>query len=175
MEGATRRTQASQQGLSSPPRGPSVSRRPPQQGSNISSQNFHPNQLKRSAAIEHGNHSKLEKQAEAEQTLTRMVEKTWVGGFNTSNNTTNNTTTELKPTTTQHPAQTAGKMSIKQQIAKYNNLSQGKLLSSGQPTTRNQGHHPRMVTIIPLSPGCTQKAFHTIRICLGGPSPRSYP
>ena len=27
-----------------------------------------------------------------------MVEKTWVGGFNTSNNTTNNTTTELKPT-----------------------------------------------------------------------------
>ena len=74
-----------------------VPRRPPQQGSNISSQNSHPNQLKRNAVIKRGNHSKLEKQAEAEQTLTRMVEKTWVGGFNTSNNTTNNTT-ELKPT-----------------------------------------------------------------------------
>ena len=94
MEGAARCTQAPQQGLSSPPRGPSASRRPPQQGSNISSQNSHPNQLKRNAVIKRGNHSKLEKQAEAEQTLTRMVEKTWVGGFNTSNN----TTTELKPT-----------------------------------------------------------------------------
>ena len=98
MEGAARRTQAPQQGLSSPPRGPGASRRPPQQGSNISSQNSHPNQLKRNAVIKRGNHSKLEKQAEAEQTLTRMVEKTWVGGFNTSNNTTNKTTTELKPT-----------------------------------------------------------------------------
>ena len=56
------------------------------------------NQLTRNAVIDSGNDSKLEKQTEAEQTLTRMVEKTWVGGFNTSNNTTNNTTTELKPT-----------------------------------------------------------------------------
>ena len=56
------------------------------------------NQLTRNAVIDSGNDSKLEKQTEAEQTLTRMVEKTWVGGFNNSNNTTNNTTTELKPT-----------------------------------------------------------------------------
>ena len=104
-------------------------------------------------------------------TQTRSV----VGGFNTSNNATNNTTTELKPTTTQHPAQTAGKMSIKQQTAKYNNLSQEKLPSSGQPTTRKQGHHPRMVTIIPLSPGSTQPAVYTIRTRLGGPYPRSFP
>ena len=67
MEGAAQCTQAPLQGLSSPPRGPSASRRPPQQGSNISSQNSHPNQLKRNAVIERGNHSKLEKQDEAEQ------------------------------------------------------------------------------------------------------------
>ena len=81
MEGAARRTQAPPQGLLSPPRGPRVARRPPQQGSNISSQNSHPNQLKRNAVIERGNHSKLEKQAEAEQTLTRMVKKNMGGRF----------------------------------------------------------------------------------------------
>ena len=97
MEGAAWRTHAPQQGLSWPPRGPSASRRPPQQGSNTSSQNSHSNQLKLNVVIDRGNHSKREKQAEAGETLTRMVEKTWVGGFNTSNNTTNNTTTELKP------------------------------------------------------------------------------
>ena len=36
------------------------------------------------------------------------------------------------------------------------------------------GHNPRMVTIIPLSPGSTQPAVHTIRTRLGGPSPRSF-
>ena len=38
-----------------------------------------------------------------------------------------------------------------------------------------QGHHPRMVTIIHLSPGSTQPAVHTIHTRLGGPSPRSFP
>ena len=38
-----------------------------------------------------------------------------------------------------------------------------------------QGHNPRMVTIIPLSPGSTQPAVYTIRTRLGGPYPRSFP
>merc|ERR1712105_60183 len=38
-----------------------------------------------------------------------------------------------------------------------------------------QGHNPRMVTIIPLSPGSTQPAVHTIRTRLGGPYSRSFP
>ena len=38
-----------------------------------------------------------------------------------------------------------------------------------------QGHNPRMVTIIPLSPGSTQPAVYTIRIRLCGPYPRSFP
>ena len=38
-----------------------------------------------------------------------------------------------------------------------------------------QGHHPRMVTIIHLSPGSTQPAVHTIHTRLGGPSPQSFP
>ena len=37
-----------------------------------------------------------------------------------------------------------------------------------------QGHRPRIVTIIHLSPGSTQSAIHTIRTRLGGPSPRSF-
>ena len=32
------------------------------------------------------------------------------------------------------------------------------------------GHHPRLVTIIHLSPGSTQPAVHTIHTRLGGPS-----
>ena len=38
-----------------------------------------------------------------------------------------------------------------------------------------QGHHPRVVSIIHLSPGSTKPSVHTIRICLGGPSSRSFP
>ena len=38
-----------------------------------------------------------------------------------------------------------------------------------------QGHNPRMVTIIPLSPGSTQPAVYTIHTRLGVPYPRSFP
>ena len=38
-----------------------------------------------------------------------------------------------------------------------------------------QGHNPRMITIIPLSPGSTQPAVYTIRTRLGGPSSWSFP
>ena len=38
-----------------------------------------------------------------------------------------------------------------------------------------QGHNPRMVTIIPLSPGSTQPAVNKIRTRLGGPYPWSFP
>ena len=39
----------------------------------------------------------------------------------------------------------------------------------------DDGQHPRMVTIIHLSPGSTQPAVHTIRTCFGEPSLGAFP